>query len=43
MIINPNKGHDLHQHDGADELLDVISGAGVQTVGDEKFDITERG
>jgi oxalate decarboxylase/phosphoglucose isomerase-like protein (cupin superfamily) len=41
VIINPNRGHDVHQHDGADELLYVISGAGEQTVGAEKFPIAE--
>ena len=41
VIVNPGQGHARHQHDRADELIYVISGAGVQTVGDEEFAITE--
>jgi oxalate decarboxylase/phosphoglucose isomerase-like protein (cupin superfamily) len=41
VIINPGQGHVRHQHEHADELIYVISGSGVQTVGDEEFAITE--
>ena len=41
VIVNPGQGHARHQHDQADELIYVISGSGVQTVGDEEFTITE--
>ncbi|WP_420000000.1 cupin domain-containing protein [Streptomyces boninensis] len=35
VVINPNKGHDRHEHPDADEILYVIEGEGVQTVGDD--------
>ena len=41
VIVQPGRGHAPHQHDDAEEVLYVISGAGRQTVGDEEFDITE--
>jgi len=41
VIVNPGQGHARHQHDQADELIYVISGSGVQTVGDEEFTMTE--
>ncbi|MGW3956553.1 cupin domain-containing protein [Streptomyces sp. NPDC004752] len=34
VVINPNKGHDRHEHPDADEVLYVIEGEGRQTVGD---------
>jgi quercetin dioxygenase-like cupin family protein len=34
VVINPTKGHDRHEHPGADEVLHVIEGTGRQTVGD---------
>ncbi|MFE7569403.1 cupin domain-containing protein [Streptomyces sp. NPDC057539] len=34
VIINPAKGHDLHTHPNSDEVLYVVDGEGVQTVGD---------
>ena len=34
VVINPTKGHDLHNHPESDEVLYVIDGVGVQTVGD---------
>ncbi|MCL7375301.1 cupin domain-containing protein [Streptomyces sp. 35G-GA-8] len=34
VIINPGKGHDLHTHPNSDEVLYVVDGEGVQTVGD---------
>lgn len=34
VVINPTKGHDVHTHPEADEVLHVIEGEGVQTVGD---------
>ena len=41
VVINPERGHDRHEHPGADEVLYVIEGTGVQTVGDEpEFAIT---
>ncbi|WP_217544823.1 cupin domain-containing protein [Streptomyces sp. GbtcB6] len=33
-IIDPAKGHDLHTHPDSDEMLYLIDGEGVQTVGD---------
>ncbi len=40
VVINPNKGHDRHEHPGADEVLYVIEGTGRQTVGDDpEFEI----
>ncbi|KIR61423.1 MULTISPECIES: cupin domain-containing protein [Micromonospora] len=41
VIINPGQGHGRHLHAGADELIYVVSGAGVQTVGDDEFAIAE--
>ena len=40
VVINPDKGHERHEHPDADEVLYVIEGTGRQTVGDEpEFDI----
>jgi predicted TIM-barrel enzyme/mannose-6-phosphate isomerase-like protein (cupin superfamily) len=41
VIINPGQGHVRHLHEHADELIYVISGTGVQTVGDDEFPVTE--
>ena len=35
VVINPNKGHDRHEHPDADEILYVVEGEGRQTVGDD--------
>lgn len=35
VVINPNEGHDRHEHPDADEILYVIDGEGRQTVGDD--------
>lgn len=35
VVINPAKGHDRHNHPDSDEVLYIIEGEGVQTVGDE--------
>lgn len=41
VVIYPEKGHDRHEHPGADEVLHVIEGEGRQTVGDgPEFPIT---
>lgn len=41
VVINPTKGHDVHTHPESDEVLHVIEGDGVQTVGDSgEFPIT---
>jgi len=34
VVINPTKGHDRHNHPESDEVLYIIEGEGVQTVGD---------
>lgn len=34
VVIEPTKGHDLHTHPESDEVLVVLEGEGVQTVGD---------
>ncbi|MEV6559274.1 cupin domain-containing protein [Nocardia sp. NPDC051756] len=34
VVINPNKGHDRHEHPESDEILYVVDGEGRQTVGD---------
>jgi oxalate decarboxylase/phosphoglucose isomerase-like protein (cupin superfamily) len=40
VVINPQGGHDRHEHPNADEVLYVIEGRGRQTVGDEpEFEI----
>ena len=40
VVINPGKGHERHEHPGADEVLYVIEGTGRQTVGDAPgFDV----
>jgi oxalate decarboxylase/phosphoglucose isomerase-like protein (cupin superfamily) len=40
VVINPGRGHDLHEHPCSDEVLYVIEGRGVQTVGDSgEFEI----
>jgi quercetin dioxygenase-like cupin family protein len=43
VIINPGQGHAPHTHPGEDEVIYVISGEGVQTVGEgaEAFEIRE--
>jgi oxalate decarboxylase/phosphoglucose isomerase-like protein (cupin superfamily) len=41
VVIIPGQGHARHLHEHADELIYVISGTGVQTVGDEEFGIAE--
>ena len=43
MIINSGRGHAPHTHPGEDEVIYVISGEGVQTVGEgaEAFEIRE--
>lgn len=33
VIINPGQGHDRHTHPEADEVLYIVEGTGVQTVG----------
>lgn len=35
VVINPTMGHDRHNHPESDEVLYIIDGEGVQTVGDE--------
>ena len=35
VVINPTKGHDRHDHPDSDEVLYIIEGEGVQTVGDD--------
>jgi oxalate decarboxylase/phosphoglucose isomerase-like protein (cupin superfamily) len=40
VVINPTKGHDLHTHPEADEVLYIIEGTGEQTVADSgKFPV----
>lgn len=34
VVINPSRGHDLHTHPESDEVLHILEGEGVQTVGD---------
>ena len=34
VVLLPGKGHDRHNHDGAEEILYVLSGEGMQTVSD---------
>jgi oxalate decarboxylase/phosphoglucose isomerase-like protein (cupin superfamily) len=34
VIILPGRGHEPHAHPGAEEVLYVVEGEGVQTVGD---------
>jgi len=42
VIIYPGTGHDPHAHPGEEEMIYVVSGEGVQTVGDgEPFVIRE--
>lgn len=36
VVIYPGQGHTTHVHEGADEVLYVIEGEGVQTVGDDE-------
>ncbi len=41
VVINPTKGHDIHTHPESDEVLHVIEGEGVQTVGESgEFAVT---
>ncbi|WP_233617497.1 cupin domain-containing protein [Actinomadura sp. WAC 06369] len=41
VIINPDRGHDRHEHPGSDEILYIIEGEGRQTVGDgPEFPVT---
>lgn len=45
VIVYPGQGHAPHRHPGEEEVIYVISGKGVQTVGEEdaeeKFSIAE--
>lgn len=42
VIVNPGKGHARHNHPNAEEIIYVISGEAMQTVGDdEPFPIKE--
>ncbi|WP_327092937.1 cupin domain-containing protein [Nonomuraea sp. NBC_01738] len=42
VIVNPGKGHARHNHPHAEEIIYVISGEALQTVGDgEPFAIRE--
>ncbi len=34
VVLLPGKGHDRHNHEGAEEVLYVLSGEGMQTVND---------
>jgi quercetin dioxygenase-like cupin family protein len=36
VILDPGKGHTRHNHPGVEEVLYVVSGEGIQVVGDEK-------
>ena len=35
VLMNPGKGHDRHNHPGAEEIIYVLSGTGEQMVEDE--------
>lgn len=37
VVVNPSHGHARHVHEDADEVLHVLDGEGVQTVGEEEF------
>ena len=39
VVINPTKGHDRHNHPESDEVLFIMEGQGVQTVGDSEFPV----
>lgn len=42
VIVNPDRGHDRHNHPDAEEVIYVISGEGLQMVDDgEPFRIAE--
>ncbi len=41
ITINGGEGHDIHTHDGADEILYVVEGEGVQTIY-EKDNVTKQ-
>ena len=34
VVLLPGKGHERHNHEGAEEVLYVLSGEGTQTVAD---------
>jgi len=36
VVLTPGKGHSRHNHPGVEEILYVVSGSGVQKVGDEE-------
>jgi len=36
VVILPDKGHARHCHEGADEIIYILSGEGVQTVNDSE-------
>jgi quercetin dioxygenase-like cupin family protein len=36
VVINPDRGHERHSHPGADEVLYVVDGEGLQMVDDEE-------
>ncbi|WP_334169181.1 cupin domain-containing protein, partial [Timonella senegalensis] len=41
VVINPTKGHAIHTHPDSDEVLYIIEGSGVQTVGDSgEFEVS---
>ncbi|WP_393916120.1 cupin domain-containing protein [Halostreptopolyspora alba] len=41
VVLNPGRGHDRHNHPGAEEVLYVLSGTGRQMLDDEEpFDVS---
>jgi oxalate decarboxylase/phosphoglucose isomerase-like protein (cupin superfamily) len=36
VLLEPGKGHAMHNHPGVEEILYIISGEGEQTVADER-------
>jgi len=36
VILDPGKGHTRHNHPGVEEVLYVVSGEGIQVVGEEQ-------
>lgn len=39
VVLKPGEGHERHTHPDSEEVLYVLSGEGVQTIGDETRDV----
>ncbi len=40
VVLAPGKGHERHNHPGVEEILYIVSGQGIQKVGEDKKLVT---